>query len=528
MMNSQHHLYLLCGLLAAPKDATPFTVPTSYQFSAWQVKKAATTGKTTLFAGLSSTESYLSSLSNIAKTQTGSATDVYLESLSHIASSLTGLESSTVSPEEYLTSLTSQLVEAASSTGANVDNGGIYLADVGLTDASTFIALDSDTSVGAGLSDSLTSQISEMSIVSVVNEKAIDNPIQQAASDLSDSLTAQLSGLTGSSLVDERVTEAASKSIEQTATGFDPLASQLSGLSYDSLLSEETTKTTSSVIQQADTNKLVDMAASSSASISDGVAQMSKLFGQATASLQDAPKTVATGTNIIAQKGSETIYAALEAEKSNIIAGTTATVNEVRVKSLTELANGVVDGIQTMGSLFLQVLNEILHDLGGTSVAKLVESAQMSINTLVNSSVDYVVATLNDIGHMSMAQVVQSLVSLILLVSKIVFVVVNAVIKIFSGKEITDWSLAATGAVEQKASILAAQANTAAIDLSHKSLMELSSMVGEFSHEAGRQIALSMSILNDVVTGGSQLAANGVSLAGGSIDSAAVQMSQLL
>ena len=605
-MNSQNHLLLLCGLLAVPKDVTSFSIPSTQRSPAFRVQKnpRVTAKATSPLHAFASTSNYLDTLTAVVETPRNFGTGDYLNSLSQIADTSTGLDShsSSVNPEEFLTNLSTQLAEAASATGfygelvdvgsstiqlaeatsatgTNFESGGFYgeLVDVGastiqlveatsaageLVDASS---ITSATSAAEGLADPLASiQLAEATSAAgeLVDSSTITST--SGAEGLADSL--MVSALALDSPVDEEV---ARNSLQIAASDMsDSLSSQLSDLSYGSLVDEKTTKASSSFAesltskfsgtdaQEQATSKFSEFAASSGASMNEafssvknaGAAQISKLFGQVSSSLEEIPnkvseagtasvkvvsKAVELGSAEVANTGATSAQAvggALQAQKMTIVAGTSSTVKTVGDQSLSDVANGVVEGIKFMGGLLVKLLDLILDKLGGTNVAQLVHSAQTSVSTVIDGATQSAITTINDIGNMTIAQAVQNLVALIIAVSNLLLTVLNAVIKLLSGKEASEWALAATSALNHQANQLTAQASAISYDLTHKSLGELSSSIGDFSQQVGNELVSNIGSLNDVISSGSQAVDGVSSIAGSTLDSvtSVVQMAQLM
>jgi hypothetical protein len=516
-MISQHHLLLICGFLTAP-DVTSFSIPAAQHLLSIRSKE---TISTVLFA--SATESYLDSLNAIVEKQSGGfLTNDYLNGLSPAVDA----SSSSVSPEEYLINLPSQLAEAAKATGSNLDLGGLYLADSEIADASasasSSLALDSSASLALDSSASLTMDSSASLAMDSSASLALDS---NTASSIGEGLTNSL-----------------------TTNAADSLSSQLSGLSYGSFVDEKITNGAG----QADI--FSDLAASSSASLNAATseitekvgAQANKLLGSVRASVEASidevggvfkavPKVVEAGTtsiaNVVVEKGTASanaVTASLEAEKSAIIQTTTATAESVGKETISDLADGIMYGLKTIGAFLSQVLDAILKELAGTTMGELIQIAQQSVDTAISGAVNSVTTTLNDFGNMTMTQLVQAFIAMLVTVSKFLFTVLNEVVKLVSGKEASEWALAASGTINQKTGELTAQAASTATDLTHKSLAELSTNVGAFSQDIGKQVVASVGVLGDAVV--TQVGSDGVSMASSTIDSvsAAVQMSQLL
>jgi hypothetical protein len=98
---------------------------------------------------------------------------------------------------------------------------------------------------------------------------------------------------------------------------------------------------------------------------------------------------------------------------------------------------------------------------------------------------------------MTMSEVLQNLVGLIIAVSNILLTVLNAVVKLLSGKDASDWALASTHAISDKATELTALASHTAYDLTHKSFTELTASIGDFSNHVGSELVTTIGTLND-------------------------------
>jgi len=392
---------------------------------------------TALFATpgtLSSTESYLNSLSQLIAT-----TDLDVTSATETARE--------VGAEEYLTNLSSQITEAA-----------------------IFVATTEETS----------------------------------------DLSSQLSGLSYKSLA--TTTESSTKSF------FD---SQLSGLSYETFGNDEVKKAATSTTKQffrqtqGDASTISNIASSAKSSLgsvasgisdsfskaeSAGSAPLGKLFAKA--STQGAPNVSGSESAPL-----QAINGALEAEKNTILKAANEVIetekstiskvtNAVGEKSLSDIGDSVVGGIKTVGNVSGKVLNVVVEDTGiGTKVAKLVAAAQTSINTMIDNAVHSVQVTMNDIGNITITQAIKMFIKLIVAIVNILFMVINAVLKVVSGKPAQEWALVATGAVKDETGKLLTKTAETANNLSHKSLGELSSMVGKFSHDVSDHVVSSLSVL---------------------------------
>lgn len=174
--------------------------------------------------------------------------------------------------------------------------------------------------------------------------------------------------------------------------------------------------------------------------------------------------------------------------------GDTSALDKISQSSLEDLSSDVAGGIKLMGNSLGQVLTAVdgtLQDnvgltLSGTT-SSVVERAQISIAAVVNSATASITETIqhkiHDIGSMTVTEVLQNLVTLLIVVSKLLFSILNTIVSLLSGKGMTEWAVATTGAIEQKAAALSMQAATAASDLTHKSLMDLTNSIAHYSQD---------------------------------------------
>ena len=566
-MSSQRNLLLTIGLLAAPVDVDSFSIPTAQHTLTIRGKQATST---VLFAA---TQNYLDSLSAIVEKQSGGfMTEDYLSGLSPVTE---------VSPEEFLINLPAQLAEVARATGTEMNLGGsFYLADAELQIPTPDFV--SDTVIASSAAAPVTDTINSVSSVGEAVTNSIASTAPVAVADaissvsvgdavITNSLTAQLS-----EKIPFGAMEAASNSLAESSPSefelSDSLSSQLSGLSYGSFVDEKATKATKASADFAfdqmsgGPSKISEMSADISGKIG---ASMNGLFGKVSSSLEAStnkiaqagsssvqeletvvkavPKVVETGAgniaSTVAQRGAVSANAvsaslnaekaaiaqSLNAEKAVIAQSTSKTVETVGKETLSDLGNGVIHAIKVVATFFVQVVDSVLKELLGTTTGELIHIAKVSVDTAVSGAVNSVTHTVSDIGNMTMSQMIQNLVGLVVMITKFILTVLNAVVKLLSGKEASEWALAATTTVTQKAGELTSLASSTATDLTHKSFAELVSSVDSFSTDVGKQLIEGAGVLTDAVS--TQLATDGgAALAGSTIDgvASALQASQML
>lgn len=155
--------------------------------------------------------------------------------------------------------------------------------------------------------------------------------------------------------------------------------------------------------------------------------------------------------------------------------------------------------MKAVGHISNTIIDAVLGDVAGTSTELILDQTKASVQNLVDGAINTATCTINDIGDITLKQAIQTLIMLITAVVKILFVVLNAVIKVMSGKEISNWIMTATAPVEDSANKLSSQANLAVTDLSHKSLTELSQMLAQFTSDVGQTMMSGINVLNDAL-----------------------------
>lgn len=582
-MSSQRNLLLTIGLLAAPVDVDSFTIPTAQHTLTIRGKQATST---VLFAA---TQNYLDSLSAIVEKQSGGfMTEDYLSGLSPVTevspeeflmnlpaqlaevARATGTEMN-LGGSFYLADAELQMptpdvvsdTVIASSAAAPVTD--IISDTVLASNAAAPVAdtINSVSSVGEAVTNSIAS--APVAVADAISSASVGDAV------ITNSLTAQLS-----EKIPFGAMEAASNNLAESLPSefelSDSLSSQLSGLSYGSFVDEKATKATKASADFAfdqmsgGPSKFSEMSADISGKIG---ASMNGLFGKVSSSLEAStnkiaqagsssvqeletvvkavPKVVETGAgniaSTVAQRGAVSANAvsaslnaekaafaqSLNAEKAVIAQSTSNTVETVGKETLSDLGNGVIHAIKVVAAFFVQVLDSVLKELLGTTTGELIHIAKVSVDTAVSGAVNSVTHTVSDIGNMTMSQMIQNLVGLVVMITKFILTVLNAVVKLLSGKEASEWALAATTTVTQKAGELTSLASSTATDLTHRSFAELVSSVDSFSTDVGKQLIEGAGVLTDAVS--TQLATDGgAAFAGSTIDgvASALQASQML
>lgn len=209
--------------------------------------------------------------------------------------------------------------------------------------------------------------------------------------------------------------------------------------------------------------------------VTDGSGEaLTALFGKAGDALRYAPQI---------------IYDGAEKAGSAVRAGTGDA-------TLIDLANGVLKGLAIVGGVLAKILDALLQTFAGTSVGQIVASAQASVQGVLDGAVN----TVTSLGHVTLKEAVQALVTLFIASVKVLFSVLSAVVKIASDKSVDDWAIGASSTIQEEAGRLLAQAGDVAYDLSHSSVVDLSDGIVQFAGDAGALMLQSLEILGRAVS----------------------------
>lgn len=111
---------------------------------------------------------------------------------------------------------------------------------------------------------------------------------------------------------------------------------------------------------------------------------------------------------------------------------------------------------------------------------------------MIAGGVEAILSTANGVGDITIRQMVQGVISLVVLVMKVLFQLVSTLVAAAGGKGISAWIEDTNIVVEQSFIELGSKANELASDMSHKSLNEMLSMVDSFLHQSTAYMAESV------------------------------------
>ena len=152
--------------------------------------------------------------------------------------------------------------------------------------------------------------------------------------------------------------------------------------------------------------------------------------------------------------------------------------------SVSELSERIAQGFFSLGELVVTALNLVAESVSGKSLTVAAKSAQEAATEAIAGAVASVMTTVQKIGDFSVADVLQSMVELIILISRVVFKIFAGAIEIVSGKSVGQMGQALTDSFEKEAKALAATKS----ELSEKSLYDLVVVLGKFELEAAEAV----------------------------------------
>jgi hypothetical protein len=181
----------------------------------------------------------------------------------------------------------------------------------------------------------------------------------------------------------------------------------------------------------------------------------------------------------------------------SIIDGTSAAVRRIGDASLVDFGNAVLSTIKFTGGIVVKFLDFILNAVSGTSVASILANAQISVTTAMDSASHAVVGTLTEFGNMSVIEIVQHVMKLVIVVTDILLKITNAVLYVISGKDGAAWALQATSSIDGASTQLLARAE----DFTHASLAELTHSIGDYGQLVGGEFVTLIASVRSAVDG---------------------------
>ena len=218
------------------------------------------------------------------------------------------------------------------------------------------------------------------------------------------------------------------------------------------------------------------------------------IFEEGTVAAVAATASLEETTNSIMESGGSTAEA-LGAYDQPAMSELSGGASDV----IDQFATGTMQSLETVGNSLLHFSNTLFEKSTHPSLLQLIEGAQMSINKVVTGAIEAALSTVNAIGDITVRQMIQGLVQLVILVTKVLFQIINMLVAAMSGHGITEWADYATAYMNEQALQLEMMANSVATDISHKGITDLVSMTDSFLHQSTMIMAENMEQLTQAV-----------------------------
>jgi len=176
----------------------------------------------------------------------------------------------------------------------------------------------------------------------------------------------------------------------------------------------------------------------------------------------------------------------------NPIASLDNSVSPFGDASLSDFGHAVLSSLHYIGEMFLKVIDSILNLVAGTSIEATLVATQTSISTTIDNASHSVVSTLNAIGDISIRDVFNGILTLILMIGDILLKATNAAVYLASGKDGAAWSLQAQASVHDASSYVASQYSS----FTHTSMSEFASLIGDYSNQVSDQLVALLNTLD--------------------------------
>lgn len=270
------------------------------------------------------------------------------------------------------------------------------------------------------------------------------------------------------------------------------LTSQLSELSnsYDKMMSNDQFAPRGNMAFLPPTEKIEQIKLPELSNIASGISEkIAKAFQSGSIDFMEA-------NNNYNNRGFAGLVESGQASVSN-------SVNQISESSLSDLANGFLFGLEAMGMALYDIIGKFLDEFAGTSFATVLESAQVSLENILNGAygvVDDAFQSFYSLGDVTLKEVAIAVVTIISTVAKLLFSILSAVVQVVSGQSIQEWAVTASKAVEYEANEVVSIANAALNDLSHQTLSELGNMVGHFSYDVANLMVESVNTASGMVS----------------------------
>jgi hypothetical protein len=185
----------------------------------------------------------------------------------------------------------------------------------------------------------------------------------------------------------------------------------------------------------------------------------------------------------------------------HIFDGTSAALRRIGDASLSDFGNAVLYTVELTGGIVVKFLDLILNAVSGTSVASILANVQYSVTTAMDDASHAVVGTLTSIGNMSLIEVFQRILMLVIVITDVLLKIMNAILFIISGKDGAAWAIQATTSIDGASTQLLAKASSAYVDLTHTSLTELAHSIGDYGQFVGDEFVTLIASVSNALNG---------------------------
>ncbi len=134
----------------------------------------------------------------------------------------------------------------------------------------------------------------------------------------------------------------------------------------------------------------------------------------------------------------------LPTSNMNVIKETSAAINRIGDASLSDVGNVILSTINFIGGMIINFIDPIINPISGTNIASILVDAKSAVLSLIDNAGHLVLSTLKSIGDMSVIEIIQHLMILVIVITDILLKILNAIIYLASGKDGASWILLAT------------------------------------------------------------------------------------
>ena len=150
--------------------------------------------------------------------------------------------------------------------------------------------------------------------------------------------------------------------------------------------------------------------------------------------------------------------------------------------------------------MIINFIDPIINAISGKNIASILVDAQSAVLSLIDTAGHLVLSTLKSIGDMSLIEIIQRLMILVIAITDILLKILNAVIYLASGKDGASWAVLATSSIKEANLHLLAQASSTYNDFTHASLSELARSIGDYGQVVGNEFVTLMGSLDNAIT----------------------------